>query len=214
MKLIKLCGFKTSCRAFMAAKSGADFIGIVNCVHSCRYVEKKQARDIACASRKGGAKPVLVFDDHNVHDMLELIKYTKSSVIQLHGDISRSSHVHLPKDIIRIFSIPINKDGSIPKTVVNQMSSLDNQRDYLLFDSIDPGSGQLVNYGCIEKVYGRFKFFIAGGLSCSNVSGLIKSYNPFGVDVSSGIEHVRGEKSMDLILKMIEKVKGKCYVSN
>ena len=107
MKLIKLCGFKTTFRAFMAAKSGADFIGIINCDSSCRYVGKNQARSIASAARKGGAEPVLIFDDHNEHCMRDLINYTNSYVIQLHGDISRRLHYLLPSHIVRIFFIKL-----------------------------------------------------------------------------------------------------------
>ena len=37
------------------------------------------------------------------------------------------------------------------------------------------------------------RVFVAGGLNPTNIRDLIKSHNPWGVDVSSGVEH-EGEK--------------------
>ncbi len=53
----------------------------------------------------------------------------------------------------------------------------------------------------------RESLIIAGGLNPSNVSGIINTYHPFGVDVSSGVEIDRGIKDYHLMKRFIEEVK-------
>ena len=49
-----------------------------------------------------------------------------------------------------------------------------------------------------EEISGRYPLIIAGGLSPQNVGKLLKQVNPWGVDVSSGVES--GE------MKVIQKI--------
>jgi len=58
--------------------------------------------------------------------------------------------------------------------------------EFLLFDGPVPGSGKTFDWNTIPKVEERF--FLAGGLTPGNVTEAIKKVNPYGVDVSSGVE--------------------------
>jgi phosphoribosylanthranilate isomerase len=48
---------------------------------------------------------------------------------------------------------------------------------------------------------------ISGGLSPSNVGGIIRRIRPFGVDVSSGVERERGIKNFQLMRQFMEEVR-------
>lgn len=50
------------------------------------------------------------------------------------------------------------------------------------------------------------KIIIAGGLNKENVGSVIKDINPFGVDVSSGVER-DGVKDLKLMKEFIEAVR-------
>ncbi|RNC78567.1 hypothetical protein DA717_04005 [Piscirickettsiaceae bacterium NZ-RLO2] len=61
-----------------------------------------------------------------------------------------------------------------------------------------------------------FRYFIAGGLNINNIQGKICEYQPYGVDVASGVESVRGVKSQALIKQFIylAQFQGEPHVAN
>jgi phosphoribosylanthranilate isomerase len=56
------------------------------------------------------------------------------------------------------------------------------------------GTGTLFNWQAAKVVSDKFSVMIAGGLTPDNVGELMKLTNPWGVDVSSGVE-TNGEKT-------------------
>ena len=60
-------------------------------------------------------------------------------------------------------------------------------------------------------------YYIAGGLNCNNIVELIAKHNPYGIDVSSGVESSIGKKDHLLMKKFIENVRMSeqdCYEKN
>jgi phosphoribosylanthranilate isomerase len=53
----------------------------------------------------------------------------------------------------------------------------------------------------------RERLIISGGLDAATVAGVIREYRPFGVDVSSGVEAVRGTKDYRLMKQFITEVR-------
>ncbi len=53
----------------------------------------------------------------------------------------------------------------------------------------------------------RERLIISGGLDPGTVAGVIREYRPFGVDVSSGVESVRGIKDYRLMKQFISEVR-------
>ena len=49
-------------------------------------------------------------------------------------------------------------------------------------------------------------FFIAGGLDITNINQVIDEFNPYGVDLSSGVE-VNGLKNEEKIKEIMEAIK-------
>ena len=57
----------------------------------------------------------------------------------------------------------------------------------------------------IEKT--NREIIIAGGLNSTNVEHVVKAINPFGVDVSSGVESAPGTKDMTKLDRFVREVK-------
>ena len=53
------------------------------------------------------------------------------------------------------------------------------------------------------RVAQRIPLVLAGGLTLANVADAIHEVRPYGVDVSSGVEERRGEKSPRLIEEFV-----------
>jgi phosphoribosylanthranilate isomerase len=191
---VKICGIKTPDMAYFCATAGAQFIGIVLHPESARYVDLKTAVLIAQAAKKADIIPVAVFVDADKDLIVEVCRTAKIDHVQLHGDLSRNALPDLPNDIHKIYV------GNFDKALC-----LNSQKDYLLFDGPIPGTGQTIDWNKI-KVPQAMRFFLAGGLTAANVRQAIATVHPFAVDVSSGVESSRGEKSHTLIQAFIKQV--------
>jgi phosphoribosylanthranilate isomerase len=78
--------------------------------------------------------------------------------------------------------------------------------EYLIFDSPNPGSGQMFDWDTIPKT--SEPFFLAGGLNPDNVAEAIARVSPYAVDVSSGVENQKsGFKDPAKIQEFIRRVR-------
>lgn len=197
MTKIKICGFRSVRMAEEAVRAGAHFIGIVCHPASKRYVDRHTAREIAQAVLAIGGIPVAVFVDHSASEMLTFCQYTGIEVIQLHGANARREHPLLPKHYQRIYACSIDEASIILEDLIG-LTTCDPQRDYVLFDAKQAGSGQPFAWEKLDYT-GPFRMGIAGGVSAANVAEAIAYFHPALVDVSSKVERTPGEKDRELI---------------
>ncbi len=197
---IKICGIKTVAIAEAAAQAGAHFIGLVFVQSSRRLVDVTMARMIAQRVKQLGAEPVAVFTEASADEMQAICQETGIRVVQLHGDVARAQHSLLPNAWQRIYVYTVN--NVIPARTT---SLLDPKRDFLLFDSPQPGSGKTFPWVRHPLMDAGIPWFLSGGLNVTNVQQGIIQLSPNGVDVSSGVEDETGEKSISLIQEFIAK---------
>jgi phosphoribosylanthranilate isomerase len=69
------------------------------------------------------------------------------------------------------------------------------------------GNGAAWDWSAARPFCERYPTFIAGGVTPKNVVDVIQSANPFGIDVSSGVESSLGVKDMDKVKRLIEQVR-------
>ncbi|MCL2086354.1 MAG: phosphoribosylanthranilate isomerase [Oscillospiraceae bacterium] len=135
--------------------------------------------------------PVGVFVNEMIETILSILKAGAIDVVQLHGAENDDY-------ILKLKSLS-------NKPIIKAYGNVNSPADYLLFDSITPGSGQTFDWNSIEQT-GR-EFFLAGGLNPENVAEAIAKTSPFAVDVSSGVE-TNGLKNPTKIKKFIKNAKG------
>ena len=84
---------------------------------------------------------------------------------------------------------------------------------YILLDSFDPvmlgGTGKTFDWGSIVELTQkqRSRLVLAGGLGPANVGEAIEIVQPFGVDVSSGVEASKGIKDIKMMQLFIQGVR-------
>ena len=77
----------------------------------------------------------------------------------------------------------------------------------LLFEGPASGSGELSDWQAARALATRTALVLAGGLDAANVASAIAAVQPFGVDVSSGVEERPGLKSAAAIVKFVAAVR-------
>lgn len=94
--LVKMCGITSPEDAAMAAKAGANYVGMIVWPKSKRSVCLSLAREIAAAAREGGAEPVGVFVDENateIEDMCIAAGLGIAQVLEIHCKTKSSDNL-------------------------------------------------------------------------------------------------------------------------
>lgn len=198
MVKIKICGLKRIEDIEIVNKYKPDYIGFVF-ADSKRKVSHILARQL-----KDNLSPdiisVGVFVDATPDEILNLYDDGIIDVVQLHGSESEEFILNLKEKTnykIKIINAIEMFDG------IDVKKYDDSKADYLLFDS-GKGSGKTFDWNLIRKDLTK-DFFLAGGLSGSNICEAIDKFNPYAVDLSSSLETdgFKDERKIKEIMEVI-----------
>jgi phosphoribosylanthranilate isomerase len=198
MTKIKLCGLSRLCEIEAVNELKPEYIGFVFVPGSKRYVSAKQA-----GALKNHLDPQIqtvgVFVNESLEIIVELLKSGMIDLAQLHGSESEQYIQELKrltkKPVIKAFSIRSKQDIEAVKA---------SGADYVLVDSGTGGTGRVFDWGLLQAV--NRPYFLAGGLEVQNVALALKTLNPYGVDVSSGIE-TDGYKDKNKMAEFVSAVR-------
>lgn len=206
---VKICGLRTLGDVDAVREAGADAMGVVLSSTSVRAVSVEHARSlvahaeasVSTAGAPSSAEPlttVAVVHDLGIDEAIAAAEAIGADVLQLHGysrsDTRKAVDVAGPQ-IWRATS------ADLGPTTVGAYGE-----DALLLDSSTPGSGTTWDLDMLAE-RPRGSWLLAGGLSPDNVAEAIATARPWGVDVSSGVEAVRGTKDHGLIRRFVEAAK-------
>ena len=192
MTKVKICGLSTAEAVETAVLAGADYIGFVF-AESKRQVSLEQAHELARLVT-GKTRIVGVFVSPSLEDLEQAIAQVPLDIVQIHGTFDEDQIPNISVPVIRAIQL---RDG------VAQVSS---QADYLLFDAPVAGSGQTFDWDLLKDQKIQQDFFIAGGLTVDNVRQARETFQPYALDVSSGVE-TDGHKDIEKIKAFIEGAK-------
>ena len=192
MTKVKICGLSTVEAVETAVLAGADYIGFVF-AKSKRQVSLEQAHELARLVT-GKTKIVGVFVSPSLEDLEQAIAMVPLDIVQIHGNFDEAL---IPK-----ISVPVIRAIQLS----DQEAQVSSQADYLLFDAPVAGSGQTFDWDLLKDQKIQQDFFIAGGLTVDNVRQARETFQPYALDVSSGIE-TDGRKDIEKIKAFIEGAK-------
>lgn len=192
MTKVKICGLSTVEAVETAVLAGADYIGFVF-AKSKRQVSLEQAHELARLVT-GKTKIVGVFVSPSLEDLEQAIAQVPLDIVQIHGTFDEAL---IPK-----ISVPVIRAIQLSA----QEAQVSSQADYLLFDAPVAGSGQTFDWDLLKDQKIQQDFFIAGGLTVDNVRQARETFQPYALDVSSGVE-TDGHKDIEKIKAFIEGAK-------
>jgi len=195
---VKICGITRPQDALLAAKLGADAVGLIFYEKSPRAISVEQAQLIvhqlpAFITVVGlfvNAEPALV------HSILAQVRL---DLLQFHGEESPDYCIRFGKPYIK--ALRMRPGTKLPIQSYEQASAL-------LLDSYVPGvkggTGVTFDWQQIPKSISK-PIILAGGLTPDNIIQAITLLRPYAVDVSGGLETSKGIKDAD---KMTAFMKG------
>ncbi len=211
MVKVKICGFTSTEDVRAACTLGVDMVGvIVEIPKSPRRVTIEQAKQILSAASRGVDK-VAVIMPKNIDEVEKVARELKPDYIQIHLTFPADKLLELRRhlDIGLISVIAISQKVESHREILNRALEAAGIADFLLLDTKGPsggGTGFTHDWSLsrrIREAVGK-PMFLAGGLNPSNVKEAIRLVQPYGVDVSTGVEFSPGKKDVRLMREFIE----------
>jgi len=203
MVRVKICGITTLEDAIHAVESGADALGFVFHEASPRHIFREQAASIINALPPF-IQAVGLFVNAEVQHVNATADFCRLDLVQLHGDETPAYCDMIRRRVIKAFR-------------VKDITTLDPVRNYriagILLDAFSPkaygGTGLTFNWEMAKEACRYGPVILAGGLTPGNVRHAVEWVNPYGVDVSSGVETAPGRKDPDKVSEFIRRAKGR-----
>jgi len=192
---VKICGITNLEDALHAVACGADALGFVFYERSPRYITPDAAKKIIEALPPF-LERVGLFVNESVESINAVCRYADISLAQIHFEMDETS-----LDSIALKTLPVIR-AQKPEDV-----HIFSER-YRLVDAFCEGyggEGKRLNLEWFEGV-DCSKIILAGGLTSENISE-VKTYGFYGVDISSGVESLKGKKDPQKVERFIRNAK-------
>ena len=197
---VKICGMTDAASIQTAIDHKVDYLGFVFYPKSPRNLTPKQAT-LLTKNIPSHINKVAVI----VNETDQFIEYIKNDfdTFQLHGDEDLNRVKELKKKYNKkiIKAIKVTDENSAKK-----FQQFEDEVDMFLFDSPAMEKSAKFNWQILQNIKITKPYLIAGSINIDNVDEVLK-YNPYGIDVSGGVEKNRGVKCGDKIIKFLDKVK-------
>lgn len=191
---VKICGCRTREAIAAAVDAGADALGFVF-AESPRRVQPEQAQAL-CQDLPDHVIRVAVMRHPSQAEWDAVRKGFRPDWLQAEAACFASLELG---------------EATSPLPVFRDVAELDEASvagaSPALFEAGASGAGTLADWGRAARLAARTNLVLAGGLAPGNVAEAIRQVRPWGVDVSSGVEHQRGIKDLDLIVAFVQAAK-------
>ena len=197
MTIVKICGVTTYEDAHQAASAGADMLGLNFYPPSPRYLTPQVARDMAQRLRAalGPRCPVLVgvFVDETAERVRAVVQQVGLDFVQLSGDESSEMLQILGGLAFKAVQPADLAQALFMAQAYAPLGPQDERAPSLLLDAYHPalrgGTGmQASTEIALALVQAVPRLLLAGGLKPDNVAERVRTVQPWGVDVASGVE--------------------------
>ena len=204
---IKICGLRTP--ADVAAVNAAlpEYAGFIFVPMRRRYVAPAQA-EILCQQLDPRIRPVGVFVDARVEEILEVLTHCPLDMVQLHGT-EDNDYIAMLRAAYRDRFAVESRNLCIVKAF--RVEGADDIRraeasaaDEILLDHGTGGTGERFDWTLLQHC--RRRFFLAGGLTPDNVEDAIRVAQPYAVDASSSLES-DGRKDPEKIRRFVAAIR-------
>jgi phosphoribosylanthranilate isomerase len=216
MTWIKICATTNLADAEAAVAAGADALGFIF-AQSTRRIETEMAAQIISALPERVAK-VGVFVNESPSSVAEVAHSVGLTGVQLHGDEPSAQLAEFRRALgsrMVIKTLQARELLAAANLLDGYLRCADSV-DAVLIDSGIPsqrgGTGIPFDWSASLPLVSRIKdvvpVIIAGGLTSENVAEAVRTFEPWGVDVVSGVEREIGQKDESKLRAFVEAARG------
>ena len=210
MTWIKICGITNLEDALAAVKAGADALGFVFFEKSPRRIDPRAVQQIV-AKLPPKVEKIGVFVDSTIAHIRQTVQQAELTGVQVHGNEDISFFDRLADGWNVPESIRFVRALSVRPGFETLAGTLQSGVNTFLLDSPSAerrgGTGASFDWPRAAEFVKRHQTIVAGGLTPANVKDAIRILNPWGVDVSSGVEAQPGKKDPEKIRAFIAAVR-------
>ena len=206
--ITKICGIQKEDTLLCCEDNSVDFFGMIFYPKSPRNISIEDASNLLKKSENLNINGVGVFVNKNINELADIIKIVKLKYIQLHGEEDEEYIKTLKKIGVKVIkSISIHNKYDL-KNINNY-----NSADYYLFDykpmkgELPGGNAKSFDWDILKNFKTNKPWFLSGGINLKNIQEILNDIDPFGVDLSSGVEKELGIKDNHIINNFIDKLK-------
>ena len=198
---VKICGITRRDDAVAAVRLGADALGLVFYAASPRAVGIAQAQEVI-RDLPSRVTVVALFVNAAEPEIRAVLSNVSIDLLQFHGD-------ETPQDCTR-YGVPYIKAVRMREDVNPfEIEEMYGSASGLLLDSYQSGmaGGTGVAFDWTRIPANLTKpIILAGGLTPGNVAEAIRQVRPYAVDVSGGVESIKGIKDAAKMAVFIQGV--------
>jgi phosphoribosylanthranilate isomerase len=219
MTWIKICGTTSLEDALAAVDAGADALGFVF-APSPRRISPRDAARIT-AALPAAVEKVGVFVNQSLELVVDTVEKAGLTGVQLHGEedgrFARRLREQVRSQLLLLKAISMNEVGKAKGKTFAIAAAGDAAAAFsaLMLDSgshtTRGGTGLAFDWQeavPVARLLARkFKLIIAGGLNPDNVAKALRTFQPWGVDVASGVEQSPGKKDREKLQAFVAAVR-------
>ncbi|HYZ23986.1 MAG TPA: phosphoribosylanthranilate isomerase [Rhodopila sp.] len=205
MTAVKICGINTPAAFDAAIEAGADFLGFVFFPPSPRYVTAETAAALS-ARLTGGPPRVGLFVEPTADVIAQVLGAVRLDALQVYGASEQTDNFRSR------FGLPVWRAVG-----VGTRSDLPDRpygADRLVIEAKAPagatrpgGNATTFDWTILRGWPAPVPWILAGGLTPENVADAVRATGAPAVDVSSGVERMKGVKDPALIRQFIRAAK-------
>lgn len=194
---VKICGITQVEDALMASSLGAYALGFVFYEKSQRYILPQKAKEIINYLPPFIVR-VGVFVNEGINEIYRIKEFCSLDRIQLYSDDCNIYKGLDPSVFFAVYRIKSENDINI----INQSSLMPLLDTY--HEKLHGGTGKKFDWQFLKGL--KIPFILAGGINADNVLEAIK-FNPYAIDVSSGVEKEPGIKDHKKMFEFFKKIR-------
>jgi len=200
---IKICGITNKEDALWAVNLKVDALGFIF-ADSPRRVKPEIVQGII-ELLPPFISSVGVFVNEDRKKVEEITESCGLTTLQFHGEESPSYCEGFKQKIVKALRIE-------SKDILEKAVQYKDKVDAYLLDTYSPskygGTGKTFDW-CIAKEIKEFglPIILSGGLNPENIREAISEVEPYGIDVSSGVEERPGKKNMEKLINFVRIVR-------
>ena len=203
---IKICGISDHLSMSTLSNLNVDYVGLVFFEQSPRNISIEKSKLIT-KNLNNSTKIVALTVNATDQFLNDIVANLSPDYLQLHGEETPYRCFEIKKKfktkIIKAISAKSSKNLNFEINKFKFVSDkiiIDSPKDHL-----PGGNGKTFNWKLLKKKKKKIDWLLAGGINLSNVSKAIKITKTRGLDISSGVEILKGVKSPKLIRSFVKK---------